>query len=58
MNWTKEVPAVDGWYWIKDLYVHRQCFTYIKNMKFCGYDLNYKYGKENWEYLGPLEVNK
>lgn len=20
MNWTKEIPTVDGWYWMKDKY--------------------------------------
>ena len=54
MKWTKEIPTVDGYYWIKDHMLNDAWIAYFDDGKFYEAD-NYFKPNSEWEYAGPLD---
>lgn len=60
MNWTKQIPTVGGWYWIKNLYG-----TYIEYVNEGGkiwsdfYESYLQLNEDDgYEFYGPIEEPK
>lgn len=59
MNWTKEIPAVDGYYWVRDK--HGISLLLRESVWFYNTDgSNPGHFKEDadWEFYGPMEEPK
>lgn len=60
MNWTKEIPTIDGWYWIRheDDGGHSIDWVETESLRAWTQDRDFEDTTSGYEFYGPLEEPK